>query len=223
MNRYLRILAIVCAFCFFSVEVLEAEQQLADSLLVERNQTVNPGNNIAPVKSDTVSLGYWKPNSKYSILFGLIPGGGQIYNRKYWKLPIVYGAFTACTYALIWNTKTYNEYRNAYRDFLSEDPSKNTAWLDFAPPGTKPEDYAKYGHLKEPLKRGNDTFRRYRDLSIIVTAGVYLLSILDAYVDAELYEFDITPDLTMRIAPDVQMSNQPMQIPQLGVSCSLLF
>ena len=56
------------------------------------------------------------------MLWALLPGGGQIYNRKYWKLPIVWGAFMACYYAVSWNHRQYQEYHAAYRDIMSEDP-----------------------------------------------------------------------------------------------------
>ncbi len=173
---------------------------------------------------DKTEIRRWTPNPKYALISAIIPGGGQIYNRKYWKLPIVYGAFTACYYAITWNTRTYNEYRNAYRDFLSEDPVTNNSWLAFAPYGAKAEDYAKYSQLKVTLKRGYDTFLRYRDMSYIITAGVYLLSVLDAYVDAELYTFDISPDLTMRITPDVQWNNATGKTaPAVGLNCNFTF
>ena len=130
----------------------------------------------------------WQPNSSKAPLWALLPGGGQIYNRKYWKLPIVWGAFMACYYSVTWNHRQYQDYHAAYRDLSSEDPSKNTSWLAFAPAGAKAEDYKTYqSTLKSTLKRGNDFYRRYRDLSILASVLVYGLSILDAYVDAELY------------------------------------
>jgi hypothetical protein len=157
------------------------------------------------------------------MLWALLPGGGQIYNRKYWKLPIVWGAFMACYYAVSWNHRQYQEYHAAYRDIMSEDPSKNTAWLVFAPTGAKAEDYAQYSSLKQTLKRGNDFYRRYRDLSIVVSVLVYGLSILDAYVDAELYTFDISPDLSLRVVPEVGLPKLGLPAYQLGVNCSLTF
>lgn len=165
----------------------------------------------------------WQPNSTKAILWGLLPGGGQIYNRKYWKLPIVWGAFMACYYAVSWNHRQYQEYHAAYRDIMSEDPSKNTAWLVFAPIGAKAENYAQYSSLKQTLKRGNDFYRRYRDLSIVVSVLVYGLSILDAYVDAELYTFDISPDLSLRVVPEVGLPKLGAPSYQLGVNCSLTF
>ena len=166
----------------------------------------------------------WQPNSSKALLWALLPGGGQIYNRKYWKLPIVWGAFMTCYYSVTWNHRQYQDYHAAYRDLSSEDPSKNTSWLAFAPAGAKAEDYKTYqATLKSTLKRGNDFYRRYRDLSILASVLVYGLSILDAYVDAELYTFDISPDLSLRVAPEVGLPKLGIPSYQLGVNCSLTF
>ena len=166
----------------------------------------------------------WQPNSTKALLWGLLPGGGQIYNRKYWKLPIVWGAFTACYYAISWNNRQYQDYHAAYRDLSSEDPSTNTSWLAFAPLGAKASDYQQYlSSLRPTLKRGNDFYRRYRDLSILATVLVYGLTLLDAYVDAELYTFDISPDLALRVTPEVGLSRASYPSYQLGVNCSLTF
>ena len=166
----------------------------------------------------------WQPNSSKALLWALLPGGGQIYNRKYWKLPIVWGVFMTCYYSVTWNHRQYQDYHAAYRDLSSEDPSKNTSWLAFAPAGAKAEDYKTYqSTLKSTLKRGNDFYRRYRDLSILASVLVYGLSILDAYVDAELYTFDISPDLSLRVAPEVGLPKLGIPSYQLGVNCSLTF
>ena len=77
--------------------------------------------------------------------------------------------------------------------------------------------------LRSTLKRGNDFYRRYRDLSIVATVLVYGLSILDAYVDAELYTFDISPDLSLRVVPEVGLPKLGLPSYQMGVNCSLTF
>lgn len=166
----------------------------------------------------------WQPNSTKAILWAFLPGGGQIYNRKYWKLPIVWGAFMACYYSITWNNRQYQEYHAAYRDLSGPDPEHNTSWLVFAPTGAQASDYQQYqSSLRSTLKRGNDFYRRYRDLSIVATVLVYGLSILDAYVDAELYTFDISPDLSLRIVPEVGLPKLGLPSYQMGVNCSLTF
>ena len=166
----------------------------------------------------------WQPNSTKAILWAFLPGGGQIYNRKYWKLPIVWGAFMTCYYSITWNNRQYQEYHAAYRDLSGPDPEHNTSWLVFAPTGAQASDYQQYqSSLRSTLKRGNDFYRRYRDLSIVATVLVYGLSILDAYVDAELYTFDISPDLSLRVVPEVGLPKLGLPSYQMGVNCSLTF
>ncbi len=165
----------------------------------------------------------WIPNSNTAMLWAILPGGGQIYNRKYWKLPIVWGAFMTCYYSIAWNQRMYNEYHSAYRDIKSVDPSKNTAWLAFAPKGAKPEDYKKYEYLARNLERGNKFYRRYRDLSIVAGILVYGLSVLDAYVDAELATFDISPDLSLQVTPRLMNTPQEPYDLKVGIGCSLRF
>ena len=183
--------------------------------------TEEPQVQLSPQATTIAPL--WQPNSTKALLWALLPGGGQIYNRKYWKLPIVWGALTACYYAISWNNRQYRDYHEAYRDIMSADPATNTAWLAFAPAGAKAEDYAQYSSLRSTLKRGNDYYRRYRDLSIVATVLVYGLSLLDAYVDAELYTFDISPDLSLRLSPEIAVPALPRPALQLGVNCSLTF
>lgn len=165
----------------------------------------------------------WKPNSRKALLWAILPGGGQIYNRKYWKLPIVWGSLAACAYFISFNSRMYDEYHTAYRDIMSSDPSTNTAWLAFAPRNARPEDYSQYSYLKSTLERGNSYYRRYRDLSIVLAVGLYGLSMLDAYVDAELFTFDISPDLSMRVVPSVSLPSGHLPSYQMGVACSLTF
>ena len=150
----------------------------------------------------------------------VFPGGGQIYNRKYWKLPIIYGGLAGCAYALSWNNKMYKDYAQAYRDLLDDNPNTNS-FKTLLPAS------ANYSttQLTTILKNRKDLYRRYRDLSIFSLIGVYLLSIVDAYVDAELSNFDISPDLSMRVAPVIMNNNKVVSVDKraYGIQCSLTF
>ena len=152
----------------------------------------------------------------------VIPGGGQIYNRKYWKLPIIYGGFAGCAYALTWNGKMYKDYMQAYKD-ASKGNWDASSITDLLPPGYI--DRVSQTQIVETLRKRKDTYRRYRDLSIFAFIGVYLISVIDAYVDAELSNFDITPDLSMRIEPAV--INNPYSSgtsnKSVGLQCSFRF
>lgn len=163
----------------------------------------------------------WVPNpTKATWLALVIPGGGQIYNRKYWKLPIFYGGFAGCAYALTWNGKMYKDYSAAYKDAMNGN-MQSSSITDLLPPGYTISE----SQLKELLRKRKDTYRRYRDLSIFAFIGVYLLSVIDAYVDAELSNFDITPDLSMRVEPTVinnsTTSNSSGR--SVGLQCSFRF
>lgn len=173
-----------------------------------------PTDTVPPVIPQAV----WTPNpTKATWLAVVIPGGGQIYNRKYWKLPIIYGGFAGCAYALSWNGKMYKDYSKAYLDIMDNDPNTNSH-LDIRGLSNYPEN-----QQKELLRKRKDMFRRYRDLSIFAFIGVYLISVIDAYVDAELSNFDITPDLSMRVEPTIINDQFHSRNKSVGVQCSFRF
>ena len=135
----------------------------------------------APLRRNFLATSsHFAPNPTLALLYALIPGGGQLYNRKYWKIPLVLAAATACTYAVSWNARLYNEYHTAYVDFMNENPLEKDSWKGFVPSGGNPADYVGDGNIQSRLKKGTELYRRNRDLSIIVSAAVYLLSIIDA-------------------------------------------
>lgn len=165
----------------------------------------------------------WKPNSTTALICAIIPGGGQLYNRKYWKIPIVLGAATACLYAITWNGRLYNEYHTAYVDFMNPNPLEKDSWKGFVPQGADPKDYVGDGNIQNRLKKGSELYRRNRDLSIIVSAAVYLLSFIDAYVDAELFDFEVSPNLSLVVSPSTT-SFSPEKAEFLpAISCRLNF
>lgn len=209
-----------------------SDSQVADSIAAENKRkmlemTSATSPQVTPTPTDSLKQDLnhkvWIPNpTKATWLALVIPGGGQIYNRKFWKLPIFYGGFAGCAYALTWNNKMYKDYSNAYKDAVNENWSSNSI-LDLLPPGYL--DRVSKTQLTETLRKRKDTYRRYRDMSIFAFIGVYLLSVVDAYVDAELSNFDISPDLSMHIEPAIINSNQSSSLSNksLGVQCSFRF
>lgn len=153
-------------------------------------------------------------------LSALFPGLGQIYNRRYWKLPIIVGGFMGLGYATSWNNSMLEDYTNAYRDIMDTDPSTKS-YMDFFPSTTKEENLDKTW-LTNVLKSRKNYYRKNRDLCIICMVGVYLLSIVDAYVDASLSHFDISPDLSMDVAP-VIMQETRSNIPSIGINWAINF
>ncbi len=140
-------------------------------------------------------------------LSALFPGLGQIYNRRYWKLPIVVAGFMGLGYGTSWNNSQLRDYTQAYRDLLDNDPASNS-YMNFFPPTTTENDLDK-SWLSNVMKSRRDYYRRNRDLCIICLVGLYLLCMVDAYVDASLAHFDISPDLSMDVAPAVMLPSSP--------------
>ena len=171
----------------------------------------------------------FKPDPKKAVLMALVPGLGQIYNRKFWKLPIVYGGLMGCMYAVTWNNRNYQDYSTAYKDIMidAEEPNRpveefHTSWQDFLGIGYDPKEWVTNTNFQTQLKNRKDYYRRYRDLSIIITVGVYALSIIDAYVDAQLFDFDISPDLSMHWEPSVTPQTAYSSRSH-GLNCSIKF
>lgn len=190
-------------------------RQLSDSLLAQP---------IAKVQQQVQKAFVPKP-TKALWLSLVLPGAGQIYNRKYWKLPIIYGGFLGCAYALTWNQMMYRDYSQAYLDIMDDDPNTKS-YLDMLPP--RYDITGREDQFKKIFKRKKDFYRRYRDLSAFCFIGVYLLSVVDAYVDAQLSEFDISPDLSMKVEPAVigtpkLMGGTTTGRAAYGVGCSLRF
>ena len=161
------------------------------------------------------------PNANRALWLAMVfPGAGQIYNRKYWKLPIVYGGFVGCAYALNWNNNMYKDYSQAYLDIMDDDPNTKS-YEDFLPLNYNIS--GEEERFKEIFRKRKDAYRRQRDLSIFCFIGVYLLSVIDAYVDAELSDFDITKDLSLKVEPTIFNDSKSKNINSIGLQCSLKF
>lgn len=173
----------------------------------------------------------WRPSPKRALWLALIlPGAGQIYNRKYWKLPIFYGGFVGCAYAMRWNNQMYHDYSQAYLDIMDDDPNTQS-YNTFLHLGQKIDD-SNSARYKELFRKRKDRYRRWRDLSFFVMVGVYALSVVDAYVDASLSEFDISNNLSMSVKPTVIERDRdlagtdrrnPFRSSAVGLQCSLNF
>lgn len=186
---------------------------IADSAALLTATVAEPGKAVAATK--------FNPDPMRAMwLSALCPGLGQIYNRRYWKLPIVIGAFVGLTYGTTWNNRMLKDYSKAYRDISDNDPNTRS-YMDFYPPTVKESDLDKTW-LKSTLKNHRDYYRRYRDICIIGIAAVYLLNVIDAYVDASMMHFDVSPDLSMRWGPAV-ISNDRSLLPSVGLGCSFDF
>ena len=188
-------------------------------------QLAMPDSTLTLSKRQKRDWSTWTPNPKRAIWLALvIPGGGQIYNRKFWKLPIVYGGFLGCIYALTWNNMMYKDYSQAYLDIMDDDPT-TASYNKFLHLGRTIDD-SNISRYKEIFRNRKDKYRRWRDMSLFVMIGIYALSVIDAYVDAELSVFDISKDLSLKVQPTVignPMSENPIYASSLGVNCKLNF
>jgi len=153
-----------------------------------------------------------------TIYSAVLPGLGQIYNRKYWKLPLVYGGFAALGYFINFNNNEYTIYKQAYSDIIDNDPSTNSHLkLKVNPSFLQPDRLTQF---TEALKGQKDYWRRNRDLLVIFTAVFYAANIIDASVDANFFNFDIGDDLTFKWAPGPVMC---MDKKLIGINCTFTF
>ena len=199
---------------------------IVDSLLTGEKDSQTTALTPTPQKhKEKRDWNTWRPNPKRAMWLAIVlPGAGQIYNRKYWKLPLVYGGFVGCIYAMQWNNMMFRDYSKAYQDIMDTDPTTQS-YNQFLHLGTKITDENK-AQYQSIFKSRKDRYRRWRDLSFFCLLGVYALSIVDAYVDASLSEFDISDDLTLRVEPAVMNSpatGMAFRPSAIGLHCSLTF
>lgn len=155
---------------------------------------------------------------KATIYSAVLPGLGQIYNRKYWKVPLVYAGFATFGYFINFNNEEYVKFRQAYSDIIDNDPNTNSfEKLVTDPRRLEPQNI---GQLTESLRSAKDYWRRNRDLVVISTVAFYAINIIDASVDAHFFNFDISDDLSINWvpAPVMCMDNKLM-----GVHCKITF
>lgn len=176
-----------------------------------------------PTPQDSVVT--WKPDAIKAVWLGaIVPGAGQIYNQSYWKLPIVYGAFMGCGFAIMTMQNRYSGYKNAYLDLyndveagtVSEDPIKS--YIAVIPEGYDLNRVGGANTWMNTLKNQQSIYRRYRDYSILAAVVAYALSLIDAYVDAQLFDFDISPDLTLNVEPQIYRDYQGKQSTELKLA-----
>ena len=195
-----------------------------DFIIADSLDKAKSTSNIKP-KRQKRDWNTWKPDVKRALWLSIVlPGAGQIYNHKYWKLPIFYGGVVGCVYAMTWNNNMYRDYSQAYMDLVDNNPSTQS-YNQFLHLGNKitPENEARY---EEIFRKRKDRYRRWRDLIVFSLIGVYALSIIDAYVDASLSDFDISKDLSMHIQPTIinnQLNSNPLNSGAIGLQCSLNF
>ncbi len=166
---------------------------------------------------------------KATIYSMVLPGLGQIYNKQWWKVPIVYGGLIGTYIAADWNHKTYKKYQGAFVDYTQQleyeagngEPPVTERWKDVILRDVSQFTESEKEWLRTTLKNKKDNYKRDRDFMYIIMAGVYVLNMIDATVSAHFLNFDINDDLTMKIQPNLQYNN--MAGNSVGINCILKF
>ena len=143
--------------------------------------------------------------NKATTLSMICPGAGQIYNKSYWRVPIVIGGLATTIYCIDWNNRGYQRFQKAYRLLAEYEANPDPVLY---PNGSPDEFNGRYSATF--LKNLRNSYRRNRDLCIILTAGLYILQIIDAHVDAHMREYDISRDLSVSLSPVVGYSYNRM-------------
>lgn len=180
-NKFLIISLFTCFFCFSSLAQEKKEKIKKDlpkevviDSIIEIRAPIDP---LSPAKAAFYSA--------------ILPGLGQAYNKKYWKIPIVYAAIGTGVYFYINNNNEYNRYRDAYKSRLA---GLETDEFYFSADGTK---LTSPRVTTDGLERGQKFYRRNKELSILVTIGMYALNIIDANVDAHLLQYNVDENLSL--------------------------
>ncbi len=232
MNKY----ASITVLFLFLISVGVRAQNVLNTPVLPADSVMSVGDAtkvLTEIKDSIIKPKAFKPDPIKVVWMGaIIPGYGQIMNKKYWKLPIVYGGFLGFAYAISWNSSHYQTYNTAYYDILrytsntdlvyknevDKNPS-SASFIQIIPKGYTIDNYGGYSGFQSILKTKQESFRRYRDLSIILSVAYYALTLVDAYVDAQLYDFDISPDLSMHVQPAL-LENRYGVTNSVGLQCS---
>jgi len=179
---------------FIGATQVMAQEKTQDSL------TVVPGDTLISESPDTVLLKSYaaRYNPRKALLYAaVVPGLGQIYNKKYWKLPLVYGGFIGIGYAINFYNQNYQKYKVELFYNLDHGLEADTDFNPNPPPGASGADTG-------TLRNAVDKNRRERDFWVIMMGAMYLLQMVDAHVDSHLKEFDLNPNLQVSIQPSVE-------------------
>jgi len=187
----------IALLCVFIVSYSVGYGQSNDSTTTQQDTTAS-SKQKKPKNPQNIAA------SKAARMSAIVPGLGQIHNKRYWKLPIIYGGGAIITYFAITNNQDFYTYKGAYETRVA---GGTDAFVGI--------------YSTEQLKTLQDDARRYRDMSIIFGVGLYALNILDAYVDRHLMEFDVGDDLSMHVRPFLYTANYRQFAPGLTLNFAL--
>jgi len=205
----------VCAQSIDSVNIEVQKRQQIDSAVIGAGEAfLKTGFEKGVVSQSEPLYAHFHPDANKAMWLSMaIPGAGQIYNRKYWKLPIVYGLGVGIGYAIGYTNKNYRDYMHAYQSYNSSMPNPEL-YKYLIPEGYPESSYSDY------FKSQMDSYRRSRDISIVAAVIAYALQVIDAFVDAQLSDFDVSPDLSIQVAPQTEQVNNQQTV---GVGAAVKF
>lgn len=167
-----------------------ASAQVTDTLI--NNDSITVITKKEPINDTintvvTIKKGVSHSPKKAALLSTILPGAGQVYNKKYWKLPIIYAGAAGLAYSFQFNQSRYVKYRDAYKYRIDNDASTTDDYIGI--------------YSDDNLNTLQKYYHRYRDLTVIGFAALYALNIIDASVDAHLFTFDVSDNLSMKVEP----------------------
>ena len=232
LKRYSVIFAVFFVFFLCSGQRMSGQEEAGDTLnlspfyletrVIDTATTVFLSDNILFADTLFVPASAFMPDPEKAVWYALVcPGLGQIYNRSYWKVPILYGGIATLSYLIMWNGRMYNDYRNAFHDIMDNDPLTNSYVPIFY---NMPN--ADLRWQQNTLERKKNFYRRNRDMSIFGMAALYIASVIDAFVDAQLYNFSVSEDLSFQVEPVINnffdLQGAP-NLNMLGFKCTINF
>lgn len=185
-------------FCLVMILGLPMHAQEVQPGETEQDTIVDRSNPEVVVKADRVKKKAINPlaPSKAAFYSAVLPGLGQVYNQRYWKVPIVFGAIGTGVYAYIYNDDLYDRFRDAFkrrRAGFTDDEFYDINNSGVVPGSPDLSD--------EALQDAQERYQRDRDLALVITIGLYALNIIDANVDAHLKQFNVDEDLSLELKP----------------------
>lgn len=202
-NKLLITSVFALLFCCFVIaqEKNNKKEKLPEAIVIDSLVKIeNPINPLSPAKAAFYSA--------------VLPGLGQAYNKKYWKIPIVYGGLATGIYFYTTNNKEYNRYRDAYKSRLAGLATDEFYFDSQGTPLTTPR------VTTEGLQRGQKFYRKNKEISLLVTLGIYALNIIDANVDAHLMQYNVDENLSL--APHFRI-NEIDATSNLGLTLNFKF
>ncbi len=189
IKSHFRLFQFYIGITFLLFFISTASAQVNDTIIKGDTITVIKNNSIVNDTTKTVVTIKKVSHSpkKASLLSAILPGAGQVYNKKYWKLPIIYAGAAGLVYSFQFNQSRYVKYRDAYKYRIDDDASTTDDYIGV--------------YSDDNLNTLQKYYHRYRDLTVVGFAALYALNIIDASVDAHLFTFDVSDNLTMKVEP----------------------